>query len=506
MTLRTGNLYKKGPSGGGGSKIPASIGNHVRVTQHRVSGRFLSWTRGHFQDPHMGWNFEAVNAFLALVAVAVNFTFAAMVLLRSSRNRIYITFTLVCIGLIIWNFGDFMVYASGHDLWPKAGIGSPSPWKYYSSSGSAMAVAFLFHFICALERKIEKRLGWILAVYIGAIFFAVSSPMALYSDRVSVFVDGKVWNILFFIVLVPFIIAGVVILVRCLIHAGTKEERSRWIFTLTAILITVVAGLTDLVQKLQFPVPPLGHLGSVVGPTLLAFGVFKHREVFDILTRTRRKLEAMNEVAAGIAHEIRNPLTAIKGAVTLQDLESQDGNWEEARRYQVIIRDEIKRLDGLLAGFMDFAKPLKLEIQRMYVSDLVRQTVEMTSLEPGMIYLEMSVDEDLPLCEIDPVLMRQVFINVIRNSVEACGPDGRLSINVEWVLPRVRVVFSDNGPGFDAQQLGRVMEPFYTTKEDGMGIGLSLCRRIITAHGGNFEAGNGPQGGAMVIVSLDPAP
>ena len=102
--------------------------------------------------------------------------------------------------------------------------------------------------------------------------------------------------------------------------------------------------------------------------------------------------------------------------------------------------------------------------------------------------------------------MRQVFINVIRNSVEACGPDGRLSINVEWVLPRVRVVFSDNGPGFDAQQLGRVMEPFYTTKEDGMGIGLSLCRRIITAHGGNLEAGNGPQGGAMVIVSLDPAP
>jgi signal transduction histidine kinase len=461
--------------------------------------------KGTFPDLSMSWNFEAVNAFLALLAVAVNFTFAAMVILRSSRNRIYNTFTLICISLIVWNFGDFMVYASGHELWPKSGMGSPSLWKYYSSSGSAMAVAFLFHFICALERNIVKRIGWILAAYIGALFFAVSSPMALHSDRVAAFVDGDAWNILFMLVLLPFIIFGVVILVKGLINAGTREERNRWAFTLTAILITAIAGLTDLVQKLEFPIPPLGHLGSVVGPTFLAIGVFRHKEVFDVLTRTRRKLEAMNEIAAGIAHEIRNPLTAIKGAVSLQDWEIEGGNLDEARRYQWIIKDEVQRLDAVLAGFMDFTKPIKLEKQRMCVSDLVRRTLEVASLEPDMIGLYLNAADDLPECEIDPTLMRQVIINLIRNAVDACGQKGRLSIAIDWVPPQVQIVFSDNGPGFDSQQLGRVMEPFFTTKKDGMGIGLSMCRRIVTAHGGKIKAGNSPQGGAMIIVSLNPA-
>jgi signal transduction histidine kinase len=123
-----------------------------------------------------------------------------------------------------------------------------------------------------------------------------------------------------------------------------------------------------------------------------------------------------------------------------------------------------------------------------------------------MLNLTMSAEENLPECEVDPTLMRQVFINLIRNSVEACGPKGNLHVGVAWIQPRVRVTFADDGPGFDTQQLGRVMEPFYTTREGGMGIGLSMCRRIVLAHGGKFEAGNGPQGGAAVVISLDPAP
>ncbi len=445
--------------------------------------------------------FEAFNAFLALLAVAVNFTFAAMIFLRSTRNRVYITFALVCIGLILWNFGEFMVYAEGGRPFP-----STSPWKYWSSSGSSMAVAFLFHFICALERNFDRRLSWILGVYIGSLFFAVSSPMAIFSDRVALFVDGTAWNILFAVVLLPFLTFGIIILVRCMARAETREERSRWGYTLTAILITVITGLTDLVQKLQFPIPPLGHLGAVIGPTLLAVGVFKHKDVFDVLTRTQRKLESMSEIAAGIAHEIRNPLTSIKGAARLQEMELDEENWDEARRYQNIITEEVDRLDGVLAGFMDFTKPVRLKKRRMLVGDLVRRTAEMAALESDMIKLTVSIDDDMPECEIDPALMRQVFINLIRNSMDACGPDGQLSITVQWVPPRIRIIFRDNGPGFDAQQLGRVMEPFFTTKENGMGIGLAMCRRIVTAHGGKFEAGNDPQGGATVVVSLDPAP
>ena len=91
--------------------------------------------------------FEAINAYIALIAVLVNLTLAEWVVLRSTRNHVYMTFMFVCLSVAFWNFGDFMIYASGHGLWFPAGAGHPSPWKYYSSTGSAMAVAFLFHFM-----------------------------------------------------------------------------------------------------------------------------------------------------------------------------------------------------------------------------------------------------------------------------------------------------------------------------------------------------------------------
>jgi signal transduction histidine kinase len=365
-----------------------------------------------------------------------------------------------------------------------------------------MAVVFLFHFICAVEKKIERRLGWILVAYIASAFFAISSPMALYSPRVKTFVDGISYNILFGAVLVPFIAAGIGILFASFLKAGSREERSRWGFTLTAVVITVVTGLTDLVQKLQFPVPPLGHLGSVIGPSILAVGVFRHREVFDVLTKTRRKLDALEEIASGIAHEIRNPLTAIKGAVRLQAHEINNNSWEGARQYQGIISDEIQRLEGVLASFLDFSKPLKLDKRVMCINDLVNRTVEMAALEPAMISLDTDLVEQLPQCEVDPTLMRQVLVNILRNACEACGPDGQLTIRTEWVSPWVKVRFTDNGPGFEAKVLQRALEPFFTTREGGMGIGLSICRRIVTAHEGRLEVGNAPDGGAVILISL----
>ena len=103
-----------------------------------------------------------------------------------------------------------------------------------------------------------------------------------------------------------------------------------------------------------------------------------------------------------------------------------------------------------------------------------------------------------------PAYLR-VLLTVLRNSLEACGPDGRLDIAVDVAPPRVKVVFTDDGPGFNVQEVGRVMEPFYTTKKGGMGIGLPVCRRIGLAHGGKFEIGNDLRGGAVVAVSLPAA-
>ena len=446
--------------------------------------------------------FEPINAYIALIAVLVNLTLAAWVVLRSTRNHVYMTFMFVCLSVAFWNFSDFMIYALGHGLWPPAGAGHPSPWKYYSSTGSAMAVAFLFHFMCALVRGVRRWQGWILLGYVAGGFFAVTSPMAIYYDPIRSFVDGTAWNILFGLILVPFIVAGMLMLANSMLRAKTADERSRWLFTMTAIGITVVTGLTDLVQKLEFPVPPLGHIGSVIGPTILAIGIVKHRRVFDVLTKTRIRLEAMSEMAAGIAHEIRNPLTALKGAVSLQTGGLEDRKWDEARKYHGIIAEEIQRLEQILDSFKDFTRPIELEKEVRSINEIVERTISMAHLEELGIRLVPELASGNPECEVDPALLRQVFINFILNASDACGEEGILHISTSWISPWVVVDFKDNGPGLPLELHDRIFEPFFTTKKEGVGVGLAICRRIIDAHNGRIEVVSDTGGGAHFKIHL----
>ena len=468
-------------------------------------GPSIRWLHGFVRPPRvfqMIPNFEAVNAYIALLAVLVNLTLAAWVILRSTQNLVYITFMFVCFSVALWNFADFMVYASGYGLWPPAGAGHPSPWKYYSSTGSAMAVAFLFHFMCAMVRQARRKHLWILLAYVTAGFFAVTSPMAIYHEPIRDFVDGTPWNIMFGVTLVPFIVAGLIMLTVAMVRAEDKDEKSRWLYTIMAIGITVATGLTDLVQKLEFPLPPLGHIGSVIGPSILAAGIVKHRRVFDVLTKTRVRLVAMSEMAAGIAHEIRNPLTAIRGAVQLQADEMADRNWEEAKRYQGIIADEIRRLDNILGSFQDFTRPIKLNKESRSINDIVRRTITMARMEELGIRLTPYLAEEVPECEVDPALLRQVFINFILNASEACGPDGELDISTQWADPYVVVSFRDNGPGIPSGLQDRIFEPFYTTKTEGVGVGLAICKRIIVAHDGRIEVAEDTDNGAHMKIYL----
>ncbi len=432
-------------------------------------------------------SFELVNSYIALVAVLVNLTLAAWVVLRSTRNLIYTTFMFTCFSVAFWNFADFMIYATGHGLWLPAGTIHPSAWKYYGTTGSAMAVGFLFHFMCSLVRGARRRYEWILLAYVASAFFAVTSPMAIYYEPVRNFVDGTAWNVFFAITLVPFIIGGLIMLIVSMTRAQSADEKSRWFFTIIAIVITFAGGMTDLVQKLQFPVPPLGHIGSVLGPSILAIGIVKHRRVFDVLTRTRVKLGAMSEMAAGIAHEIRNPLTAIRGAVKLQADELAEGSWDEAKRYQGIIADEIRRLDDILGSFQDFTRQIKLTREIRSINEVVERTIAMAVMEGLNIQITPDLGSGIPECEIDPSLLRQVFINLVLNASDACEDGGELQISTAWEDPRVVISFQDNGPGIPVELHNRIFEPFFTTKTEGIGVGLPICRRIIDAHDGRIK-------------------
>ena len=225
-----------------------------------------------------------IDAYLALFVVLINLVFAILVLVRTSRTTFYIIFLFVCLSNMFWNFGDAITYFSGNRF-----------WFYFSLIGSGMLPALMFHFVNTLVRPERKSTAWVIVAYLFSGFLAFSSPLALFHPGTRQFVDSAYWNILYLVLLGPFISAGLVILFSAFNRTKSEGERSRLRYILISTMIAVFTGLTDLVQLLKVPVPPLGHLGCLVYSSILTFGVFKHRKTYDIFAQMRMKLEALSE-------------------------------------------------------------------------------------------------------------------------------------------------------------------------------------------------------------------
>ncbi len=200
----------------------------------------------------MNHAFLIADSLLALLAVVINSVFAILVLFRTTRTIVFTTFFLICIATIIWNLGDFMVYATG-------GQG----WFYFSLTGTAMLPALMFHFISTLVNPQKERHPLLVPVYAFAGFLAAISPLAIVNIEIRRFVDSFAWNVCYLALLLPVFFWSIVMLLKSRWQSDEDEkERLRYIFT--AVIIGVLTGLTDLVQALRISVPPLGHLGTVV--------------------------------------------------------------------------------------------------------------------------------------------------------------------------------------------------------------------------------------------------
>jgi signal transduction histidine kinase len=446
--------------------------------------------------------FHVVNGYLALTAVLFNFTFALLAMFRTSRETVYVTFAFLCLSVMYWNFGDFMLFVSGFPLFPPAGEGSPSSWYYLSSAGGSLAVAFLFHFVNALVATLRRNRGWIAVSYACGLFLALMTTAAPLDPGLKKQVDGITWNVLFLLTLLPFIVWSLVLLLRAARRSPSEDEQIRYRYIGASILITVVAGVSDVVQIMRVPVPPLGHIGSIIGPSILAVGVLKHRHAYDLLAQTQMRLELLGQMAASITHEIGNPLGAIKGALSLQRREMEGKPYGKAGEYHGIIAEEIARLESILAEFRDFTRPLRVEKQPVRINELVNRTLKLAEMGHGGLSLVREPDPEAGEIQADPSLLRQVFLNLIRNAAEACGPGGKLTIRTEHLHPGARIVFADDGPGIPPDLAGRIFEPFFSTKSGGMGLGLAICKRIVEAHGGTIAAGAASPTGATFTITL----
>lgn len=220
------------------------------------------------------------------------------------------------------------------------------------------------------------------------------------------------------------------------------------------------------------------------------------------------KMASLGRVAAGLAHEIRNPLSGINIYITMlkKFFESRDSLYK-VEGILAQMQEASARIEGVIRRVMDFSKPSE---PRFVLADINRPIedavwLSATTLGKAEIDLEQQLARDMTPCRIDPRMIEQVVLNLIANAAEAMrDTQGTKRIGVSTSVEKGRIIVrvDDSGPGVPMHLRNKVFDPFYTTKSDSTGIGLSICQRIISDHGGHLRVAESPWGGAEFIIEI----
>lgn len=227
-------------------------------------------------------------------------------------------------------------------------------------------------------------------------------------------------------------------------------------------------------------------------------------------TRTRllqsEKLAVLGQLAAQVAHEVRNPLGVIRSAA--QGLgETVAAGDARAERACSFITAEIDRLNSVITSLLAFARPLQVDARPVAVARIFERALLLARDELGAkgIRVTQADTSALPPVAADTDLMSQVVLGLLSNAADAVPPAGEIVLAAHTEDGTVRLQVADSGPGVPAELRGRIFEPFFTTRQKGTGLGLAIARQIVRAHGGEIGVGEGRGGGACFTISLPSA-
>src|ERR1700730_13746613 len=241
-----------------------------------------------------------------------------------------------------------------------------------------------------------------------------------------------------------------------------------------------------------------------------------HAIILRDITETRRseqqtleseRLNALTLLAAGVAHEIGNPLNSLN--IHLQLIEREARKLDGAKRGQLqesvaVARGEVNRLDSIISQFLRAIRPTRPQLRPENVNAIVEEAVRFFApeIKDRDIVVEQELRSDLPLLQLDRDQMKQAFYNVIKNSFDAMKSRGILRIRTDMDESHVIVRFTDTGGGISAENLSRVFEPYFTTKTSGTGLGLLIVRRIVREHGGELSIESSEGKGLTLTIRL----
>ena len=226
--------------------------------------------------------------------------------------------------------------------------------------------------------------------------------------------------------------------------------------------------------------------GMPAGRILLIRDVTNIRQMEKEVARSRH-LNSIGSLAAGVAHEIRNPLSSIKGfAVYFK--ERLAGNKEDEQTADIMIA-ETERLNRVISQLIEFARPLELKKEKVQFAKLVQHTIKLidADAQKNKISVEIEATAEMPMVEVDPDKIKQVLLNIFLNCLVALKDGGKLKIEFAPAADNLTVIISDNGAGIKELDLPKIYDPYFTSKPAGTGLGLAVVQKIMEAHGGRIN-------------------
>lgn len=289
-------------------------------------------------------------------------------------------------------------------------------------------------------------------------------------------------------------------------------------------VVRVLSGVFELhhlPNRVEMRLKPLGKVigytlgfvrndaGDVIGASMF-FKDLTRVEQIEERERLRDRLAAVGEMAAAIAHEVKNPLAGIEVMAGL--LRRRVSDTPEAQGLLSDIIKEAKMANGIVQEVLDFVRPIRLQVEHTTLRDAIRAAVQLadSKLRRGSIAVDVELPEELPALEADQQQLTQLFTNLLMNAYEAMNGGGRIRVSAERVRledggdgrDAVCVEFVDDGPGMPPDVAERVFEPFYTTKPQGSGLGLAIVRKIVDAHDGRIDMQTQPGQGTTLRMTL----
>lgn len=419
----------------------------------------------------------------SLIAGTGCLALALLVLQQNPGGLIHRKFSQLSMALALWNIGYYLREMT-----------QSSSWDFLLFMGTFSIPGSAFDFGSAYLKS--ERQNWVrktrFAIYlIGFLFYlTIFTPIF----------EWQVWNIAALIFILPTLVFALWRLKRRLdsIHHPIQKRQLQVLFY--GGCIAALFSPTDFLYSLGIPFPRLGSVATVVYLYFVATGILRYHLLDLQEVMQREQMAVIGEMSAGLAHEVRNPLATIKGAVQYLDPKKFSG---EEREFLEIILEETHRLNEVVARFLDYARPLKKELSAEPIDQLVGKTVGL--IRRGVSserVVAFKVDVPPVAVEVDRGQVEQVLINLLTNAVEAMPHGGSVEITGRVQGERFTLSVKDTGKGIAPEIQTKLFHPFSTSKEKGVGLGLAICRRIIEGHGGTIRVETPKEGGAAFIFDL----